>query len=316
MKLTFYPFSNLVQKKSKVLLDCLKSSQVEILNWKHLKEADGVILHNIHGSVKQAINEAYFSKKKILSLQEGMYGIGWKETLSAMRAECQNANNKEIVQFVWSDFEVKNYIKTGKKKSLLEAVGNPEHDLLYSSPIITRKSYGIPSDAFVVAYIAQYKHPAAGASELQLSHMERSIERLGALNDKIWTITMLHPKKSFKNEVKIKERHIIRPFSYPIFDVLRFSDLVISLSSTEMITAAILGKPIIEYDISNTPSRFPFVEHEVAVRANSDEELNEYVELFMRGKKLNGLNYKEAYKADGNSVKRVANSILEFFNEK
>lgn len=315
MKLSVNIFAPIVHYKSKNILSSLESKGIEVLGWENRKQSDGVIIFNIHRAVQAAIRESHSLRKPILSLQEGMFPIGWKKTLPFMRSEAINANNKKVMQFVWSRFEQENYIQTGKSPNLIKHFGNPEHDDLFLEPKTTRKDLGIPKDAFVVLHIDQYAHPQTGPRENQLGKMRKHIQGLCKISDKVWHIRCVHPRVSSKQKFVVDGRSITKPFSYPIFDIIKLSDIVVTLSSTEGLTAAILGKPIIEYDISGYPERWPFVKHGVAVRANNKIELADFTR-----KALNGdltlhpkVDYKKEYHVDGNITDRTANEIIKYF---
>ncbi len=316
MKLAIHCFSGIVRKKSVNLKRELITQGVIILPWKQVEEADGVIVYNIHQSAAPAIRTALSLKKPVLSLQEGMYALGWPATLPGMKKECQRANESGIMQFVWSNLDKSNYIETGKKPELLECHGNPEHDDLVRDSVITKTMLGMPEDAFVVVHIDQYAHPSGnGPSKKPLQYMFHHVRSLTLLNDRIWVITCLHPKQKRDRTPHSSGRCIIRPFSYPIFDILRLSDLVVTVSSTEGITAAILEKPIVEYDVSNSPSRWPFVEHGVALRATTVPKLQEVTNLTMAGslEYPRSVNYRQEYHVDGQISKRLAKQIIGFF---
>ena len=314
MKLAIHCFSAVVKKKSLNLRMALQAKGVELLHPKQMASADGVIIYNIHQFSQSAVKLAQQHKKPILSLQEGMYATGWPKTLQGMTAECNQANTKKIMQFVWSRLEVSQYMKTGKKIELLKHFGNPEHDDLVGEPTIDRLALGIPPDAFVVAHVDQYAHPRGGPGKGQLKLMFNDIRRLVDLDKNIWVISCLHPKQQRKPSDR--ERCIVRPFSYPIFDILRLADLVVGVSSTELITAAILHKPIIQYDLSASPERWPFTKHGVAVRATTNAKLKEFTKLEMdKGLELpRELDYREEYHVDGNISQRVAKEVIRHFN--
>lgn len=318
MKLAFNYFSAVTRKKSLVLRDALQKKGVELVSWKRLDEADGAIIYNIHSMVEKATVEALSKKKKILSLQEGMFARGWAATLSGMKQECVRANKRNIMHFVWSDLEIENYKKSGRDPKLMQCFGNPEHDLLLQTPKITRDHYGIPKDAVVVVHIDQYAHPKGGPNEDQMNHMGCQIKRL-TNNKNVWLIRCLHPKqKTLLSQPKTKDRIIKRPFEYPIFDVLRMSDMVVSVSSTEAITAAILGKPLVIYDESKSPHRWPFVEHGVAKQADSYDELHSHLQDIINGSfSLSPkVNYLNKYQVDGKIADRVAENAIRYFKGK
>jgi len=125
----------------------------------------------------------------------------------------------------------------------------------------------------------------------------------------------MHPQRSGNRQVITVKQNIIRPFHYPIFDILRLSDLIVTISSTEGITAAVLDKPIIEYDTSRSPERWPFVPHGVARRATTQRELINCVKDALSGKfKLKPkVNYREEYHVDGNCSERTAKAIIQHF---
>lgn len=316
MKIAIHHFSPLVRLKGKFISDSLIAKGVDVLPWKELRSADAAIVFNIHQFVKEPMQEALKNKKPIISLQEGMFAIGWNKTVKGMQKECNNATLHNVLQVVWSKFEKANYIKLGRKAEMVQAIGNPEHDALFYDLKTTRESLGIPTDAFVISHIEQYAHPRGGPNAEQLADMDSQIRRLTKIGGKVWCIKCTHPKFAKRQRPQSMPRSIIRPFQYPIFDVIRISDLVITLSSTEGLTAAILDKPLIEYDTSNSPSRWPFVTHGVAKRATTYEELLELTLLTMSGKfhLAKHEDYNKAYRVDGQSANRVADLIMGHIN--
>jgi len=314
MKLVIDCFSTIVKKKSLNLRRALQAQGVELLPLSQINKADGVIVYNIHYFAQATIRLAHQYKKPVLSLQEGMYATGWEETIPGMTEECARANERNIMQFVWSKLEASQYIKTGKNPGLLKHFGNPEHDDLIGNPTIDRMALRIPNDAFVIVHIDQYAHPRGGPTKSDLKRMFHDIRSLTFLGDNVWVVSCLHPKQP-RNPSK-QERCIVRPFSYPIFDILRLADLVIGVSSTELITTAILHKPIIQYDVSNSPERWPFTKHGVAVRAITKTKLQDFTNLQMKkGLELpRDLDYREEYHIDGNIAKRVAQEVIRYFN--
>ncbi len=317
MKISPYFFSAVVRCKAKPLLESLKSKNVKIIPWKNMSDADGVLVWNIHSSAYPAIRTASNRKIPIISLQEGLYALGWKATVPAMRKECVRANTMNIHQVVWSRFERENYITTGRKPDMIVNMGNPEHDLLFNPLRETRSTFGIPEHAFVVVYLAQYAHPRGGPNEQELKQMAQYVMDLISVHSRVWVIHCLHPKQSRKVKMTQEGRRIIRPFRFPVFDIIRMSDLVVTLSSTEAITASILKKPIIEYDISNSNPRWPFSQHGVSIRANNQKDLKKYVNAALE-KKLQlprNIDYAKEYQADGNSSNRVADYIIQHFSK-
>lgn len=316
MKLALDCFSNVVKSKSKNLRIALENEGVKVADWNEISSCDGGIIYNIHSSVTKRIQEANRIGKRLISLQEGMYAINWPKTLPGMKDECNRANLLKIHQLVWSPLEVDNYLYTGKEKGLLEAVGNPEHDDLLKEPNFTRASYNIPEDAYVICHLCQYAHPHGGPTSDQLNLMIDHIKKLKLINDKVYIIHCLHPNQRIPLRYQHEPRVIPRVYAYPTFDVIRFSDLVITVSSTEAITAAILEKPLILYDISTSPERWPFSSHGVGLHINNEKDLVYKVKSFVSGdfKMPKGyVDYKQIYGVDGNSSSRVADKVINYF---
>jgi hypothetical protein len=316
MKIALHTFSPVVQQKSVILRKALRSLNTEILPWRDRAQADGCVIYNIHNSVYSAIHQATKLKKPLVSLQEGMFAIGWPGTWPGMRAECQKANIHKIKQLVWSRFEQQNYITMGRKPEFVDHFGNPEHDLLLREPKITRAIYDIPEDAFLIVHIDQYAHRSGGPSKEHIDLMSAHIEKTVDFAKHVWCIRCLHPIHSKQKQETVTGRLIVRPFHYPIFDFLRMADLVITLSSTEGITSAILDVPIIQYDLSGSKERWPFTQHGVAIRATTCSKLVELTKLAMEHKLplRPTVNYKHEYQVDGKSAERVAQSIVRYFN--
>jgi len=316
MKIALHTFSSVVRHKSVVLRSALRDLGTEILSWQERAQADGCVIYNIHSLVYSAIHQAAKLKKPLISLQEGMFAIGWSSTWPGMRAECKKANTHRIKQLVWSRFEQQNYVKMGRRPELVEHLGNPEYDLLIKEPETTRASYGIPEDAFLIVHIDQYAHRRGGPNKQEIDLMSAHIEKLVDLGKHVWCIRCLHPIHSKHKQKTVAGRLIVRPFRYPIFDFLRMADLVITLSSTEGVTSAILNVPIIQYDLSGSKERWPFTQHGVAVRATTCSKLVELTKLAMDHKLplQPTVNYKHEYHVDGKSAERVAQHIVRYFN--
>lgn len=315
MKIAVHHFSRCVAKKSNFVKNALAAKGISVLPWADVSQSDGAIVFNIHGPARRGIRVAQKHRKKILSIQEGMFAMGWQGTVNGMRSECRMANEQKIMHFVWSKLDYDEYASAGRDKKLMRCLGNPEHDALFLPVKTTRESIGIPEDAFVIVYLEQYAHPRGGPKKQHVEQMIRDVQKLTELDKRVWVIRCLHPRHSKGNEIRYKDRILIRPFIYPIFDILKLSDIVITVSSTEGITAAILEKPIIQYDISRSPERWPFTKHGVAKRAKTRELLIEYTHLAMANKFAlpRHVNYRQHYLIDGNCSERVADRAISYF---
>ena len=308
-------FSKVVELKSRNIRKALESKGVEIVPWSEMESSDGGIIYNIHGSVERQLKDANKIGKKLISLQEGMYAVNWKKTLPGMKDECRRANSLKVHQIVWSQLDLQNYIFTGKDLKLIEALGNPEYDDFQKEPKFTRKDYGIPDDAVVVCHLCQYEHPNGGPTNEQFNFMIKDIKNLKKLDSNIYVIHCLHPNQRVPLMYQKEERVIVRPFEYPVADIIRFSDVVITVSSTEAITAAVLKKPLILYDISQSPERWPFSAHGVGLKIVNEKELQLAMKSILdKTYSVNSyVDYSKAYLVDGNTSNKIADRIIKYF---
>lgn len=142
-------------------------------------------------------------------------------------------------------------------------------------------------------------------------------------------IIKLHPREVNKNFY----RHIVDKFemnnvfilkNIDTFDLLFFSELLITISSNTAFEAIILGKPVIIMNLSNKPERYPFIKNKVAIEVTKSKLLVPTINKILNDKKLKEdiLSHRKifisnyAYRIDGKSSERILSLLNSIDKEK
>lgn len=127
-------------------------------------------------------------------------------------------------------------------------------------------------------------------------------------------ILKLHPSESRDVYEKIARKEnadvtILRDVD--LYEVLDFTDIVITHLSTAALEAMIFGKPVIVINLTGAPDRVPYVKEGSAYGVYKNGELEKTIKSIDAGNRKNTKNfvYKYTFKCDGKASKRIADMI-------
>lgn len=104
-----------------------------------------------------------------------------------------------------------------------------------------------------------------------------------------------------------------------IYEALCACDVIITISSTTIVEAMILGKPVIMLNLARSPDRVPYVKDGAGLGVYRKEDLPRTIKEALYGKKTREklkraerkFVYRHAYRQDGKATERVINLIKE-----
>ena len=205
----------------------------------------------ITGTSARNLNERYLwqeSKElgvKTIAFVEywGNYGIRFSDVsvidVPQFSGECNMLPDYIIVP---DEYAKKEAIKEGVPENLIYSLGNPHFIDVYNKVQNANdiRAKFAKKDEFLITYASQpFIEDCGKGEELNI------LEDILSLTDKK-VIVKVHPKESFEKFEKYKTR-IILDKATPMEDILKASDLIISINSIVLLEALIARKPIISY---------------------------------------------------------------------
>jgi len=155
------------------------------------------------------------------------------------------------------------------------------------------------------------------------------IENIGSYVEKHPNTRLIikpHPieKSKVYSQIAKKYKNVIsESFDKPIAELIASSDVVIMVSSTVGLEAALLDKPIICINTTKEEMASMYISSGVAIEVNRVEELIPTIEEVLYNKKVQKklanarkkFVYEHAYIQDGKASERVANVIIQMIEE-
>lgn len=205
----------------------------------------------ITGTSAKNLNERYLwqeAKKlgiKTIAFVEywGNYGIRFSD-VSVLNAQdftgvCNMLPDYIIVP---DEFAKSEAIKEGVPEELIYPLGNPHFIDVFNKVQTANniRSKFVDKDEFLITYASQpFIEDCGKGEELNI------LDDILSLTDRK-LLVKVHPKESLQKFEKYKSR-IILDKTTPMEDILKASDLIISINSIVLLEALIAGKPIISY---------------------------------------------------------------------
>lgn len=210
---------------------------------------------------------------------------------------------------VMSDYAKDNIIKRGLLESSIVITGQPAFDYLITKQYDDRyflEKYNLDLNKKIVTYMSQ----PLPERENVLRTIINSVSKLKDTQ----LIIKLHP-----NEDGIIHKLISEEMDYKFTiikdelasEIMHLSDVVITISSTTGIEAALMGKKVLSINLTNNPDFIPFNVMGIGQIAYSQNEadiiLKTYLDESCQVDKTQST--KERFKADGNSAQRIVDLI-------
>ena len=234
-------------------------SALQILNCKEYSNELRNIMPDIliTGTSAKNLNERYLwqeaknLKIKTIAFVEywGNYGIRFSD-ISALEIEKFNGNCNMLPDYIIvpDDFAKEEAIKEGVPSNLIYPLGNPHFQNIYSKLnfIENKKTNFVDENETLITYASQPFTEDLGKPGEELNVLEDIID---STDKKI--LVKLHPKEDFSKFDKYKDKVMLnKEMSMP--EIIKASDLVISINSMVLLEAMIIKKPIIAYQRNET----------------------------------------------------------------
>jgi hypothetical protein len=156
------------------------------------------------------------------------------------------------------------FLAQGVRKERIEVTGHPLHDLAYAqraaagpaADAVAREKYGLPERARLVLYATQPVLWRAVISHQQLRDNVRALGRaVAALGEDFLLVLKLHPRESADDYAGLGDDGLpilIRPEG-EIAELIAPAELFISSSSSTILQAMMLDKPIVTVNFNQVP---------------------------------------------------------------
>ena len=222
--------------------------------------------------------------------------------------------------FIWGEAAKDSLIEAGATNEQIKVTGSPKYDSL----ILRSDNYNrslVKTDDKIILFTTQ---PLPGNTNLQI------INEIGLFLNKNKGISLI--VKPHPAEIKDYYKGFVEQFSGDIIsiadsdedttDLILRADIIIILSSTVGIEAAILDKPLICVNLSKEKSLY--VESGVALEVNDLKELEPQINNILYNHKIQKdlkecrekFIYEYAYLQDGKASERIVNEIVKVIENK
>lgn len=213
--------------------------------------------------------------------------------------------------FIWGDATKDALIEAGADIDQMEITGSPKYDSLITKLNDQSKSANLPK---TILFTTQ---PVSGNINLQIiNEIEPYLKERN-----VRLIVKPHPSETadyYRKGVKNSDMIDVKNNDENTIDLLLNTDIVILLSSTVGIEAAILGKPMISVNLTNQTS--VYVESGVALEVKNIKDLAPQIEKVISNDKIQKtlaqcreeFVYNYAYLQNGKASERVVEAIIKF----
>lgn len=228
---------------------------------------------------------------------------------------------------VWGERDIALWSGVDFPKDRIKITGGITFDPLVklSGKETVRHRLGIPLANAVITYTSQPVHSLISVEE----HRETFkwfLQAAATLRDAVF-ILKPHPReneKIYRTKVEAaKLKNVLVQKQVDTDELIKGSDIIVTIYSTTGMTAVGLNKPLIMLEHFNGPDRAAYVREKVAVRARSAEELIESIRLLLtdteRSRSLtqNRAAFIKNYmmpKFDGQAAARCGELVLQLAN--
>lgn len=206
------------------------------------------------------------------------------------------------------------FVAHGRKAAEIAVTGNPAFDPLANPEVAqqrvpVRRAHGWGDGEQVILFASQVepaRHPFTGApGDPDLPRkIERALFRIVAGRSNYRLILRRHPSESVEEEM-LPQRVEIGEKSENLAALLHAVDLVVVMSSTVGLEAALVGKPVVSVDMSVFTPDAPYSDMGISLGVDRLDALGEAIDQALSGKAPGG-----AVCADGKATERVVQEIM------
>lgn len=126
-------------------------------------------------------------------------------------------------------------------------------------------------------------------------------------------VIKLHPNEDGKIHRIILEQfeleNVLITKDIDVRELMAVSDLIITVSSTTGLEAAVMGKPLLYINITDSPDDIPFEKMKIGIRCANSQQIVENINNVFSGKEVISKEIMDEYKSDSMAAKRIADIV-------
>ena len=262
------------------------------------KEKDELILNGI--APQNIILKSELKNPIVMSYYEEIHKRQLDTRPTAFAVLCEYAKNE--------------IIKRGIDPNSIHITGQPAFDkhpwyLAHTEREEVCRKLGVDSNRFLVTFMSQ---PNAEREDVFRTLIE-AVKKVDS--NKISLVVKLHPNENgqiqrvIMREMGVKDILLVK--SMDARELLAVSDLIITVSSTTGLEAAVMGKPLVYINVTNKEDYIPFEDMGIGIRCTNSTELYDVLKQAAVDHNLPVLMNTSNYKTDGNAAERVGNLVKQ-----
>lgn len=256
-------------------------------------------------SEKNIILKEEINNPLVMDFYEKIYSIQNKMRPTAFAVLCEYAKNE--------------IMKRGVPENQIYITGQPAFDkhpwyLINTSKEDVCKKLGIDANKKLVSFMSQ---PNVEREEVFKAFVD-------AINfsevEDVYFIVKLHPNEDGKiQKLLLKEKDIDNVILVKDIDareLIAVSEVIMTVSSTTGLEAAVMGKPLIYVNVTATEDFIPFEKMGIGIRCQNSKEIAEELNKYFIQREKFDLPMIKKYRTDGKAAERVGRIIENLADKK
>lgn len=219
---------------------------------------------------------------------------------------------------VLGEYAKKEILKRGVDPNSIHITGQPAFDkhpwyLAHTVKKDVCKKIGVDSNKALVTFMSQ---PNAEREDV----FRTLVEAVGKLDfNKVNIVVKLHPNEDGKIQQVIMDEmginDIVLVKNIDARELLAVSDLIITVSSTTGLEAAVMGKPLVYINVTEKEDYIPFADMGIGIKCTNSMEIYDVLKQIISDNKLPVLSNISKYKTDGKAAERVGELVKRLANK-
>ena len=219
---------------------------------------------------------------------------------------------------VLCEYAKKEILKRGVDPNSIHITGQPAFDkhpwyLVHTEKKEVCKKIGIDPNKSIVTFMSQ---PNAEREDVFRTLIE-AVKKIDPV--KVNFVVKLHPNEDGRiqqvimNDMGINNLLLVK--NIDARELLAVSDLIITVSSTTGLEAAVMGKPLAYINITGKEDYIPFADMGIGIKCTNSLELYDVLKHIALNERLPILANISKYKTDGNAAVRVGDLVEKLANK-